>query len=124
MPACTAAQLSATGLRGGAGQGVETAGVVFTNRSVTTCTVRGYPFARLRQRGAPIGRPATQAPGAVRTITLKPKASAQSLLQATTTCQAQVSDQAAVRAPGTSAIKLVAVELRACALRIYPLERA
>ncbi|MGH8862418.1 MAG: DUF4232 domain-containing protein [Jatrophihabitantaceae bacterium] len=123
-PRCAAAQLSASGLRGGAGQGIETAGVQFTNTSRATCTVRGYPFAQLQYRGSPLGRPASHEHGPVRTITLRPGASAQSLLQATTTCQAPVSDHAVVRAPNTSRDKTVAVELRGCSLSIAPLERA
>jgi cytoskeletal protein RodZ len=121
---CGSDQLTATGLRGGAGQGVETAGVMFTNSSNSTCTVRGYPYARLRYRGHAVGNPATDEQGSVRTITLRPGKSAQSLLHAVTTCQAPVSDHAEVRTPVTSASKIVSMQLRACSLSIDPLEPA
>ena len=107
---------------GGASQGVETAGVVFTNVSQATCSVAGYPFAQLRYQGKPLGKPASDNPGTVRTITLRPGRSAQSLLRAVSTCQAPVSDHAQVKVPGTSAPKLITVELRGCSLSIDPLE--
>src|SRR5690349_12294239 len=81
---CTADQLSATGIRGGAYQGREIAGVLFTNSSSTTCTVSGYPFAQLIYNGNDLGKPAKRDPGTVRTITLRPGKSAQSQLTAVT----------------------------------------
>jgi hypothetical protein len=109
-------------VRGGASQGVETAGVVFTNTSAATCTMRGYPFAQLRHQTKPLGKPASDNPGTVRTIVLRPGRSAQSLLRAVSTCQAPVSDHARVVAPGTSEPKPIAVQLRGCSLSIDPLE--
>jgi hypothetical protein len=110
------------GVRGGAGQGLETAGLVFTNSSSKTCTMRGYPFAQLRSSGTALGKPAVDNPGTVRTVVLTPGAAAQALLTAVTTCQAAVSDHARVRAPGATTSTDVAVQLRGCALRVDPLE--
>lgn len=121
--ACTAAQLKVAGVRGGASQGRETAGVVFTNSSSSTCTMRGYPFAQLRYKGKALGRPATHNPGTIRTVVLKRGAAAQALLTAVTAnCQAAISDHARVRAPGSSTSIDVVIQLRGCSLSIDPLE--
>ena len=109
-------------MRGGAYQGREIAGVLFTNSSSTTCSVSGYPFAQLRYHGGPLGKPASDDPGTVRLITLRPGASAQSQLTAITTCQAPISDHVRVVAPHTAKAKTVALQLRGCSLSIDPLE--
>lgn len=86
--------------------------------------MRGYPFAQLRYRGQPLGNPATDDPGTVRTITLRPGRSAQSQLTARTTCQAPISDHVRVRVPDTDTAKTVPMQLRGCSLSIGPLEAA
>ncbi len=111
-------------MRGGAYQGREIAGVLFTNSSATPCTVSGYPFAQLRYRGKQLGKPASDNPGTVRVITLQPGRSAQSQLTAVTTCQAPISDHVRVVAPHTGTAKTVAIQLRGCSLSIDPLEAA
>jgi hypothetical protein len=111
-------------VRGGAYQGREVAGVLFTNSSTTTCSVRGYPFAQLSYHGKPLGKPAKDNPGTVRTITLRPGKSAQSQLTAVTTCQAPISDHVRVIAPDTTQAKIVPMQLRGCSLSIDPLEAA
>lgn len=111
-------------MRGGAYQGQEIAGVVFTNSSKSTCSVRGYPFAQLRYKGQPLGNPATDDPGTVATVTLRPGQAAQSQLTARTTCQAPISDHLRARVPGADAAETVPMQLRGCALRIGPLEAA
>jgi hypothetical protein len=122
--ACTADQLTASGVRGGAYQGREIAGVLFTNSSSSACTVRGYPFAQLRYKGNPLGKPAKDDPGKVRTIRLAPGKAAQSQLTAVTTCQAPISDHVRVVVPDTSTPKDIALQLRGCSLSIDPLEPA
>lgn len=112
------------GVRGGALPGREIAGIVFTNSSTTRCAMRGYPFARLRYRGQPLGEPATHNAGTVRTVVLKPGASAQAQLTAVSTCQAPISDHVRVRPPGISVWRNVALELRGCTLSIDPVEAA
>ncbi|HEY2296871.1 MAG TPA: DUF4232 domain-containing protein [Jatrophihabitans sp.] len=98
------------------------AGVLFTNTSSTTCTVSGYPFAQLTYRGGPLGKPAKDDPGTVRTIKLRPNKSAQSQLTAVTTCQSPISDHVVVKVPGTAQSMSVAMQLRGCSLSIDPLE--
>ena len=99
---CTADQLTVTGVRGGAFQGQEIAGLLFTNTSSTACTMRGYPFAQLRYRGNALGKPAKDDPGTVRTILVRPGKSAQAQLTAVTTCQAPISDHVVEVAPDTN----------------------
>lgn len=111
-------------MRGGAYQGREIAGVLFTNSSSTACSVSGYPFAQLRYQGRPLGKPASDNPGTVRLIVLRPGRSAQSQLTAVSTCQAPESDHVRVVAPHTGTAKTVTVELRGCSLSIDPLEAA
>ena len=98
--------------------------MLFTNSSSTTCSVSGYPFAQLRYRGGPLGRPASNNPGAVRTIVLRPGRSAQSQLTAVSTCQAPESDHVRVVVPRTGTPKTVEMQLRGCSLSIDPLEAA
>jgi hypothetical protein len=110
------------GVRGGALPGQEIAGVVFTNRSQTKCTLRGYPFAQLRHNDQKLGRPASHNPGAVRTITLKPQDSAQVQLTAVTTCQAPISDHVRIRVPGSPTSTDVTLQLRGCSLSVDPIQ--
>lgn len=96
--------------------------MLFTNSSSTTCSISGYPFAQLRYRGQPLGHPASNNPGTVRTIVLPPGKAAQSQLTAVTTCQAPESDHVRVVAPHTGKPKTVTIELRGCSLSVDPLE--
>jgi Protein of unknown function (DUF4232) len=111
-----------TGVRGGATQGVETAGIIFENSSSARCSMHGYPAVQLRHNGKNLGQPAVQNPGQARTVVLKPSASAQALLHAVTTCQAAISDHALVRVPGATTSSSIAIELRGCALSVDPIE--
>jgi hypothetical protein len=122
--ACTADQIRISTVVGGAVQGREIAGLIFTNVSSRRCTIRGYAFAQLRYRGAPLDGVATHNPGAVHTVLLRPGAAAAAQLTAVTTCQAPISDHARVRAPGSTISTRVALELRGCSLSIDPLEPA
>jgi hypothetical protein len=107
---------------GGALPGQEIAGVIFTNTSGGTCTLRGYPFAQLRHNGAKLGKPAKHNPGTVRTIRLKPDGRAQVQLSAISTCQAPISDHVRIRVPGSPTSTDVPIELRGCALSVNPIE--
>ena len=111
-----------TGVRGGAFQGQEVAGLLYTNNSSTACTLRGYPFAQLHYRGKALGKPAKHNPGAVRTIVVRPGKSAQVQLTAITTCQAPISDQVVEVAPDTHEARSVPMQLRGCSLSVDPIE--
>lgn len=111
-----------TGVRGGAFQGQEVAGLLYTNTSATACTMRGYPFAQLHYRGNALGNPAMDNPGTVRTILLAPGKSAQTQLTAVTTCQAPISDHVVEVAPDTNEARSVPMQLRGCSLSVDPIE--
>jgi hypothetical protein len=120
-PACDIKRLTVVGVRGGAYQGREIAGVLFTNDTSAACTVSGYASAQLLRNGQPIGRPANNNPGTVRTVLLHHGQTAEAQLTAVTTCQAPVSDAARVGLPDSDTTVEVSVELRACSLSIDPL---
>ena len=109
-------------MRGGAFQGQEIAGLLYTNRSPTACTLRGYPFAQLHFKGRELGKPATENRGPVHTILVRPGKSAQTELTAVTTCQAPISDHVVEVAPDTHAARSVPMQLRGCSLSIDPIE--
>ena len=111
-----------TGVRGGAFQGQEIAGLLYTNNSSTACTMRGYPFAQLHYRGNALGKPAKDDPGAVRTILVRPGKSAQAQLAAVTTSQAPISDHVVEVAPDTNEARSVPMQLRGCSLSVDPIE--
>jgi hypothetical protein len=111
-----------TGVRGGAFQGQEIAGLLYTNNSSTACTMRGYPFAQLHYRGNALGKPAKDDPGTVRTILVRPGKSAQAQLTAVTTCQAPISDHVVEVAPDTNEARSVPMQLRGCSLSVDPIE--
>jgi hypothetical protein len=96
--------------------------VVFTNHTSSKCTLRGYPFAQLRRKGAALGKPAKDHKGTVRTITLKPGKSAQVQLTAVSTCQAPESDHVRISVPGSPTSTDVALQLRGCSLSVDPIE--
>ena len=122
---CTATQLSITLARGGAFQHSQYAGLIFTNRSASTCSLTGYPFAQLRLSGAPLGNPATHEAGTTAApVLLHAGQSAQSQLTATTDCNAPLSDMVRVSAPGQTATTDVADTLRQCTLTVGPVEPA
>jgi uncharacterized protein DUF4232 len=121
-PDCTQAQLKLSPVRGGAFQGREIAGVVFTNTSSATCALRGYPAAQLRHKGRNLGQPAINNSGRVRTIVVKPGGAAQVQLTAVTTCQSAISDHVRIQVPGSSTSTDVPMELRGCLLSVNPFE--
>lgn len=110
------------GVVGGALPGQEIAGVVFSNTSSSTCTLRGYPYALLLRRGAALGAPARDHKGKVSTVRLRPGKSAQVQLMAVTTCQSQESDHVRIRVPGSHTSTDVALQLRGCSLTVDPIE--
>lgn len=109
-------------VRGGAFQGQEIAGLLWTNTSNVTCTMRGYAFAQLQYKGKPLGKPAKDDPGPMRTIVLRPGKAAQAQLTAVTTCQAPISDHVVEIAPDTNEARSVVMQLRGCSLSIDPVE--
>jgi hypothetical protein len=111
-----------TGVRGGAVPGQEIAGVLFTNTATAKCTLRGYPFAQLQYNGSDLGQPATDNPGTVRRIVLKPHGKAQVQLNAVSTCQAPISDHVRIRLPGSSTSTDVPLQLRGCKLSVDPFQ--
>lgn len=116
--------MHASGVRGGAYQGLEVAGVLFVNTSHTTCTLQGYVFAQLQYHHARLGRPATDDRGATRRITMHTGDSAQVQLTAVSTCQAPISDHVLVRVPGDDTPIIVTMQLRGCALSVGPITPA
>jgi hypothetical protein len=117
-------QLKLTPVRGGAFQGREIAGVLFTNTASTTCVLRGYPAAQLVRKGKNLGQPAIDNRGTVRTIVLKSGAAGQVQLTAVTTCQSAISDHVRIRVPQSTTSTDVAMELRGCLLSVDPFEAA
>ncbi len=109
-------------MRGGAFQGQEIAGLLWTNTSNATCTMGGYAFAQLQYKGNALGTPAKDHPGPMRTIILRPGKSAQAQLTAVTTCQAPISDHVVEIAPDTHGAHSVVMQLRGCSLSIDPVE--
>jgi hypothetical protein len=123
-PACAQTQLKLTPVRGGAFQGREIAGVLFTNTSSSTCVLRGYPAAQLIHKENNLGQPAVDNRGPVRTIVLKSGAAGQVQLTAVTTCQSAISDHVRIRVPQSTTSTDVAMELRGCLLSVDPFEAA
>ena len=121
---CKPGQLAIEGVRGGAYQGREIAGVLFTNTSATPCTMSGYPSARLIRNGRPIGRPADDEPGTVKPVLLANGQTAQTELTAVTTCQAPISDAVRIALPNWAHPVDAQVQLRACSLSVSPISRS
>ena len=104
-------------------QHTQIAGLIFTNRSASTCGLQGYPFAQLRRAGALLGKPASHTPGtAAALVILHAGQAAQAELTATTDCNAPLSDLVRVSAPGQTATADVADTLRECTLAVGPVE--
>lgn len=110
-------------MRGGAAQGQEIAGVLFTNAKPVTCTLQGYITAQLRYKGKPLGRPATRESGATPLITLHKGRTAEVQLTAVTTCQSPNSDHVVVRVPGDRTPIRLPMQLRGCALTVSPISK-
>ncbi|WP_052868832.1 DUF4232 domain-containing protein [Streptomyces niger] len=78
---CTAGEMGLRLGRADVGAGNIYRPLVFTNKSRSTCTLRGYPGVSLIQRdGQMIGKPATREGAAGRAVTLKPGGSAYAVL--------------------------------------------
>lgn len=122
--ACTATQLKAELLRGGAQLGVQYAAVLFTNVSQKTCTLQGYPYAQLVRGGKLIGKQAVHQASTTATVHLKPGASAQADISAVSSCNAVLSDHVRVSAPGSSTTVDLPDTLRNCSLSIKAVHRA
>ena len=108
-------------IRGSAAPGFEFAALQFVNAGSTRCVLNGYPTVTLRRGGTQLGSPSEPAGSATSTYTLAPGATAESDLRDYSTCQAPLSDQIAVVAPGSSISTVRPGQLRGCVLRVSPL---
>ena len=81
----------------------------------------GYPTVTLLRGGATVGHPSVPAGGATSRFTLAPGATAESTLKDYSSCQAPLSDEIRVVAPGSSITTTRAGQLRACALKVSAL---
>ena len=111
-------------VRGGAIQHVQLAGLIFTNTAATACTLLGYPFAQLMRGGRTLGRPAQHQGPVGPGVVLTRNVGAEAQLEATTDCQAPLSDHVRVRAPGLSQSADLADTLRACTLTVSAVHRS
>ena len=102
--------------------GQEIAALQFTNEGSTPCDLYGYAAVTLMLNGRPLGRPSQPASTATSHRMLAPGATAESLLHNyVTNCQAPLSDNVRVVAPGSSQTLVRPMQLRACLLRVDPL---
>jgi hypothetical protein len=121
---CTFAQLTIRVIRGGAIAGQEIALITFTNASVKTCTMFGFPGVSLRRGGALLGKPATRSAKTPATVRLAPSAQAEALLRDFTTCQASLSDTVRVYPPDSTQFVDKPLELRGCQIVIDPVSHS
>jgi hypothetical protein len=99
--------------------GQEIAALQFTNDGGKPCELIGYPTVTLLRGGKPVGRPSQPASTAVSQRTLAPGATAESLLRDYVgNCQAPLSDQVKVVAPGSTQSFARPFVMRACVLRV------
>ncbi len=108
-------------IRGSAAPGYEFAALQFVNTGTTRCVLNGYPSVTLLLSGATVGRPSSPASAATSRFTLEPGATAESRLKDFSSCQAPLSDQIRVVAPGSSMTTTRTGQLRACRLTVSAL---
>ena len=108
-------------IRGSAAPGYEFAALQFTNTGSTPCMLTGYPIVTLLRGGAPVGRPSAAAGTGTSRFILASGATAESRLKDFSSCQAPLSDQIRVVAPGSSLTATRPGQLRACTLRVSAL---
>ena len=120
-PRSTCASLTIRVIRGSAAQGVEFAALQFVNTGTFRCVLNGYPTASLLRGGSAVGSVSAPASTATSRFVLEPGATAESLLRDFSTCQAPLSDQIRVVAPGSSITAVRPAQLRACSLRVAAL---
>ncbi len=108
-------------IRGSAAPGYEYAALQFVNAGTTSCVLNGYPGVRLLLRGAVVGPASAPAGRAMSRFVLAAGATAESRLKDYSSCQAPLSDEIRVVAPGSSISLTRPAQLRACTLRVSPL---
>jgi len=114
----TCTKLTIRAIPGGASVGQEIAALQFTNDGSAPCELFGYPTVTLLRAGKPLGRPSQPASTAVSHRTLAPGETAESLLRDYVgNCQAPLSDEVRVVAPGSTKSLARPFVMRACVLR-------
>ena len=120
-PRSTCTKLLIRVIRGSAAPGYEFAALQFVNTGTTRCVLNGYPSVRLLLRGKPVGTASAPAGRATSRFVLAPGATAESRLRDYSSCQAPLSDQIRVVAPGSSISLTRPAQLRACTVRVAAL---
>lgn len=119
---CTA--LTVRVIPGGAIRGAEIAALQYVNDGRSACRISGFPTARLLRNGQQIGTPSQPNGRAAKTMTLQAGATAESLLQDFSSCEAPLSDHVRVTVPNRGSAATTTVirpaRLRACILRVAP----
>jgi hypothetical protein len=106
-------------IRGSASPGQEFAALQFTNTGSKPCRLVGYPAAVLLRGGKVTGGPATPSSSAASSRALAPGEVAESRLDdPTQNCQAPLSEQIRVTAPGMDTTVTRPMVLRACPLHV------
>ncbi len=121
MPRSTCRSLQIRVIRGSAAPGYEFAALQFVNTGTARCVLNGYPTVTLLRSGTQVGRPSTAAGTGTSRFTLEPGATAESKLRDFSSCEAPLSDQIRVVAPGSSMTITRPGQLRACTLRVSAL---
>lgn len=115
----TCTKLTIRAIPGGASVGQEIAALQFTNDGATPCELIGYPSVTLLRQGRPLGKPSQPASTGVSQRTLAPGETAESLLRDYVgNCQAPLSDQVRVVAPGSTQSFARPFVMRGCILRV------
>jgi len=115
----TCTKLTIRAIPGGASVGQEIAALQFTNDGKTPCQLIGYPTVTLLRQGKPLGRPSQPASTGVSRRTLAPGETGESLLRDFVgNCQAPLSDEVRVVAPGSTQSFARPFVMRACVLRV------
>lgn len=117
----TCASLMIRVIRGSAGPGFEFAALQFTNTGTSTCVLNGYPTVTLLSSGASVGGASVPDGTATSRFSLAPGDTAESQLKDISSCQAPLSDQIHVVAPGSTISATRPGVLRACALQVSAL---
>ncbi len=111
--------------KGGAERGTEIAALQYVNNGAAACTISGIPSARLLVNGTPAGTRSQPDDSRVRTMTLQPGDTAQSLLRDFSSCNAPLAHDIRVSLPSLGGSHGGTVDrpispLRVCALRTSP----
>jgi hypothetical protein len=122
-PQSTCHSLTIRVIRGSGAPGYELAALDFVNTGKASCVLIGVPTVTLLRGGVQVGtvsKPSSAA-AALSRYRLAPGAVGESRLKDFSTCQAPLSDEIKAVAPGSTISTTRPGQLRACALRVYPL---